>query len=79
MTDPQAFIDKWEATGGADVGYCFDLYADFIQTGKEYKPLPDPQNYRVMLDDLAEETVRNTFKSIWAAPLDLDPSRIYEP
>ena len=35
-----------------DVGYCFDLYADFSRQGKHYLPFPDPANYRIFLDDL---------------------------
>ncbi|MFV0446384.1 MAG: type IIL restriction-modification enzyme MmeI, partial [Planctomycetaceae bacterium] len=40
----------------ADVGHCFDLYADFSGTGKLYQPFPDPKNYRIRLADLASET-----------------------
>lgn len=58
-----------------DVGYCFDLYADFTQSGKSYVPFPDPQNYRIGLDDLAEESTRELLRSIWTDPLSLDPSR----
>src|SRR5690606_11157825 len=38
-----------------DVGYCFDLYADFSRQGKHYVPFPDPQRYRIKLEELQEE------------------------
>jgi hypothetical protein len=28
-----------------DVGYCFDLYADFTGSGKNYVPFPDPRSF----------------------------------
>ncbi len=59
----------------ADVGYCFDLYADFAQAGKNYIPFPDPQSYRIYLADLEDEQVRQMLRAIWLDPLSLDPSR----
>ena len=32
-----------------DVGYCFDVYADFSGSGKNYSPFPDPQTSRIPL------------------------------
>lgn len=58
-----------------DVGYCFDLYADFSGTGKLYQPFPDPQNYRVHLEQLADDEVRATLRAIWLDPHSLDPSK----
>ncbi len=58
-----------------DVGHCFDLYADFSQSGKAYVPFPDPQNYRIRLDDLADPAVREKLRALWLEPLTLDPSR----
>ncbi|MCA8999219.1 MAG: hypothetical protein KDA80_19650 [Planctomycetaceae bacterium] len=60
----------------ADVGYCFDIYADFTQSGKNYVPFPDPQSYRVRLEDLARDDVREMFRGIWQNPQDLDPAKI---
>jgi hypothetical protein len=58
-----------------DVGHCFDLYADFSQSGKNYIPFPDPQNFRFRLADLAQDDVRRTLCTIWTEPQTLDPSR----
>ena len=59
----------------ADVGHCFDVYADFAQSGKNYLPFPDPQSYRIRLDDLAEDDVRETLGALWLDPESLDASR----
>lgn len=59
----------------ADVGHCFDIYADFSQSGKNYSPFPDPKGYRVYLSDLRDERQRQKLRSIWLDPLTLDPSR----
>lgn len=34
-----------------DVGYCFDVYADFSCSGKNYELFPDPRSSRVPLPD----------------------------
>ena len=59
----------------ADVGHCVDLYADFSQAGKNYTPFPDPQNFRLRLNDLDKDDVRQTLRTIWTDPHSLDPSR----
>jgi hypothetical protein len=59
-----------------DVGHCFDLYADFAQSGKNYIPFPDPQSYRIHLSDLEEEAVRQRLRALWLDPHSLDSSRI---
>ena len=53
----------------ADVGYCFDIYAEFSCTGGLYLPFPDARNCRVMLDDLSKPEVRAMFHAIWNTPL----------
>ncbi len=58
-----------------DVGYCFDLYADFSRQGKHYVPFPDPQRYRVKLDDLDKEDVLGLLRQLWTDPMQLDPAR----
>ena len=58
-----------------DVGYCIDLYADFARQGKTYVPFPDPQNYRITLDELHREDVQQRLKLLFTNPLELDPSR----
>uniref|UniRef100_UPI001FA7BF11 class I SAM-dependent DNA methyltransferase n=1 Tax=Pontibacter vulgaris TaxID=2905679 RepID=UPI001FA7BF11 len=58
-----------------DVGYCLDLYADFARQGKTYVPFPDPQNYRITLEELHREEVRERLRLLFTEPLELDPSR----
>lgn len=72
----EAIPDEWPPfLVIVDIGYCFDLYADFTQSGKNYVPFPDPQSYRIWLPELDDERVRQTFCSIWRDPSSLDPSR----
>jgi hypothetical protein len=59
----------------ADIGYCFDIYADFSQSGKNYSPFPDPKSHRVFLGDLNNERHRQTLRAIWTDPHSLNPSR----
>ena len=58
-----------------DVGYCFDLYADFSGQGKTYAQFPDAQRFRIFLDDLAGEAVRERLSLAWTDPQALDPAR----
>lgn len=72
----EAIPDEWPPfLIVADVGYCFDLYADFTQSGKNYVPFPDPNSYRISLKELEVEETRELFKAIWLDPHSLDPSR----
>ena len=59
----------------ADIGFCFDLYADFSGQGKAYVPFPDQQSYRIRLEDLERDEVRERLRLVWADPLQLDPQR----
>ncbi len=59
----------------ADVGYCFDIYAEFSCTGGIYIPFPEQRSYRIYLKDLAEQAVQERFQALWTTPLELDPSR----
>jgi len=59
----------------ADVGYCFDIYAEFSCTGGIYIPFPDQGRSRIKLEDLAKEDVQALFQALWTKPLELDPSR----
>jgi hypothetical protein len=52
-----------------DVGYTFEVYADFSRLGKTYSQFPDAQTYRIALKDLADETVRDRLAAIWLDPL----------
>ncbi len=58
----------------SDVGYCLDLYADFSGLGKNYQPFSISGKSRLYLSDLADETIRETVKTIWEHPRTLDPS-----
>ncbi len=59
----------------ADVGHCFELYADFSGTGRGYSQFPDRQSFRVYLEDLRDEKVRVRLAAIWTDPTALDPTR----
>lgn len=59
----------------ADVGYCFDVYAEFSCTGGIYIPFPDQARSRIKLESLANEDVQDFFLALWTDPLSLDPSR----
>jgi len=59
----------------ADVGHCFDIYAEFSCTGGIYIPFPDQARSRIKLEDLAKPEVQALFQALWTAPLSLDPSR----
>jgi hypothetical protein len=72
----EALPDEWPPfLIVADIGHCFDLYADFTQSGKNYVPFPDPRMYRIPLGDLANDATRERLRTIWLDPLSLDPSR----
>ena len=58
-----------------DVGYCFDLYADFARQGKNYVPFPDAKSHRIFLEDLRDEAIRERLRAVFAEPLSLDPTR----
>jgi len=59
----------------ADIGYCFDLYADFSGTGKNYQPFPDPRSYRIEITRLSDENVRGDLRLLFTGPHQLDPSK----
>jgi hypothetical protein len=56
-----------------DVGYSFELYADFSLTGKNYAQFPDKNTYRLRLSELAAENIRTRLQTVWLDPLSLDP------
>lgn len=58
-----------------DVGRVIELFADFSGQGKHYKQFPDRARFRITLDDLRREEVRQRLAAIWEAPLSLDPTR----
>ncbi len=58
-----------------DVGYCFDVYADFSCSGKNYELFPDPRSSRIPLQDLTKSEVQAFLKAVWLDPHSLDPSK----
>lgn len=58
-----------------DVGHCFEVYANFRRDGKAFDQFPDRQSYRIYLEDLRREDVRELLRAIWTDPLSLDPAR----
>ncbi len=56
-----------------DIGYRFDVYADFSGKGFHYMQFPDPENYRIHLEDLIDSKVRERLKLIWTDPHSLNP------
>ena len=58
-----------------DVGYLFDIYAEFSGTGGNYLRFPTPKHYRITLDDLRKEESRTLLRTIWTDPHSLDPSK----
>jgi restriction-modification enzyme MmeI-like protein len=58
-----------------DVGHCIEVYADFSGQGKNYTQFPDRQTFRIYLEDLRIEEVRERLRKIWLAPKALDPAQ----
>ncbi|MHC8509896.1 MAG: class I SAM-dependent DNA methyltransferase [Rhodospirillales bacterium] len=57
-----------------DIGYCFDIYANFSRNGRTYHPFPDARRKRIFVKDLDKPDVRETLRLIWTEPDALDPS-----
>ena len=58
-----------------DVGFCFDLYADFSGLGKHYSQFPDATGFRIYLTDLHDPAALTRLRTVWTDPHSLDPSR----
>src|ERR1700680_683996 len=48
-----------------DVGHCFEIYADFSGQGKNYAQFPDRQGFRIYLEDLRDDKIRERFRLTW--------------
>jgi len=59
-----------------DVGRSIEVYADFTQAGRAYQAFPDPRSFRLRLDDLRDDKVRERLRRIWLDPLSLDPAKV---
>ena len=55
-----------------DVGFCFDLYADFSGIGGHYAQFPDRERFRIYLPDLRRPEVRALLCQVWTNPKSLD-------
>ncbi len=72
----EAIPDEWPPfLVVVDVGFCFDLYADFTGSGKNYVPFPDPRSFRIPLGRLRDQHIREQLKLLWTDPHSLDPSK----
>lgn len=58
-----------------DVGHAFEIYADFNGKGRDYTQFPDRQGFRIYLEDLRRDEVRERLRLIWTDPAALDPTR----
>ncbi|MGN6489552.1 MAG: class I SAM-dependent DNA methyltransferase, partial [Devosia sp.] len=58
-----------------DVGHAFEIYADFNGKGRDYTQFPDRQGFRIYLEDLRREEVRERLRLVWTDPRALDPTR----
>ncbi|WBQ09322.1 hypothetical protein L2D01_10480 [Hyphomonadaceae bacterium ML37] len=59
----------------ADIGYCFELYADFSGQGKAYEQFPDRRGFRILLDDLRKPETCARLRAVWTDPHAIDPAR----
>src|SRR5690606_39972283 len=57
-----------------DVGYVFEVYADFSGSGRAYTQFPDRKGFRIRLDDLRRPEVVERLRAIWTEPQSLDPA-----
>ena len=55
-----------------DVGHRFDIYADFSGKGHHYLQFPDPENFRIHLNDLKKPAIRERLRTIWINPHSLN-------
>lgn len=58
-----------------DIGHVMEIYSDFSGIGKNYTQFQDGRRFRITLEDLHDEEVRQTLKQIWEDPHSLDPSK----
>lgn len=58
-----------------DVGRAIELFADFSGQGKNYAHFPDRARYRIRMEDLREEAVRERLRLVFEDPRALDPAR----
>src|SRR5450631_4620911 len=59
-----------------DVGHVIEVYADFTGQGKNYAQFPDRQGFRIYLEELRQDEIRERLRLIWLDPHKLDPTKI---
>lgn len=59
-----------------DVGHVIELYADFSGQGQGYTQFPNGNRYRISLEDLRKEEVRERLQAVWNDPHSLEPAKI---
>ena len=55
-----------------DIGYRLDIYADFSGKGHHYMQFPDPENFRIHLEDLKKPKIMERLRTIWTDPHSLN-------
>ncbi|MDZ4085882.1 MAG: type IIL restriction-modification enzyme MmeI [Tabrizicola sp.] len=59
-----------------DVGHVIEVYADFSGQGQGYTQFPDGNRYRIRMDDLRDDKVRDRLRQIWTEPHSLNPAKV---
>jgi hypothetical protein len=57
-----------------DVGRAIEVYADFSGHGRHYNCFPDAKTFRIELDQLRQQVIRERLRAIWQNPRSLDPA-----
>ena len=55
-----------------DIGYRLDIFADFSGKGHHYMQFPDPENFRIHLEDLKKTKIIKRLQTIWTNPHSLN-------
>ncbi|QIG79215.1 class I SAM-dependent DNA methyltransferase [Stakelama tenebrarum] len=58
-----------------DVGHAIEVFADFSGQGRNYRQFPDRAGFRIYLEDLRDEAIRERLRAIWTDPHALDPAK----
>lgn len=58
-----------------DVGHAIEVFADFSGQGRNYRQFPDRSGFRIYLEDLRHEHIRDRLRAIWLTPHALDPAK----
>lgn len=59
-----------------DVGFVFEIFADFSGQGHGYTQFPDGKSFRIGLEDLTDPAVQDLLRTIWTDPEALNPARL---